>query len=263
MKKKLRYLILASVVTGGAMLSQQAVAEEDAKVAISGNAGILSDYIFRGIPQDDGVGNGGIDLEAMGFYAGTWVADVGDGVEYDLYAGYIHEWDNLYLGAGYTSYQYSDDFDDEYNEVNFYAGGLLGDFNLDLEYTSGEYNGSFCSDEKVLTKPELTVQAMTPSSDSVDHVVREAEFECVPEGDEYTFLAVTLAYGGAYLTYGDFGDDADDYLGSYFEAGYSMELAGFDLTGAVVHTKDAPIIGTDDDDETEAYISISWGFDVI
>jgi len=228
MKRKLRHLMLASLISGSTvvMLSQQAAAA-DAEVTISGNAGILSDYIFRGIPQDDGVGNGGIDLEVMGFYAGTWIADVGEGIEYDLYAGYVHEWDNFYLGAGYTSYQYSDDFDDEYNEVNFYAGGSSGGFSLDLEYTIGEYNGTFS------------------------------------EGDEYTFLAVTVGYSGAYLTYGDFGDDADDDLGNYFEVGYGMELAGFDVTGAVVHTQDAEIIGTDDDDETKAYVSVSWSFDLI
>ncbi len=56
---------------------------------ITGNAGILSDFIFREIPKDTGVGNGGIDFEYMDFYAGTWIADLGDGIEYDLYGGYV------------------------------------------------------------------------------------------------------------------------------------------------------------------------------
>ena len=79
-----------------------------------------------------GVANGGIDLEAGGFYLGTWIADVGDGIEQDFYTGYVMELPSgLYLGAGFTSYQYSDDFDDEYNEVNLYAGWASDTLSLD------------------------------------------------------------------------------------------------------------------------------------
>lgn len=228
MKKFTSLIGSAAVASSMLVLPATSIADD---AIITGNAGILSDYIFRGIDQDSGVGNGGIDLEYMGFYAGVWIADVGSGsqsgIEYDIYGGYVYEFESgFYLGAGYTTYQYSDNFDSEYNEVNTYAGGSFGDVSLDLEYTIGEYNGDFS------------------------------------DGDEYTFLAVTVGYNGAYLTYGDFGDDADDDLGHYFELGYSMSLAGFDLTGAVVHTDDAEAVYADED-ETQAYVSISWGFDII
>ena len=202
---------------------------------VTGNAGILSDYIFRGIFQDSGVGNGGLDIEYMGFYAGTWLADVGTGIEYDLYAGYIYEFESgFYLGGGYTSYQYSDNFDSEYNEINFYAGGTAGDVSIDLEYSTGEYNSDFLDKDGNI------------------------------EGEDYDFMAATIGYNGAYLTYGDFGDDADDALGNYLELGYTMELGGFEVTGAIVHTMDLNDGSVDgDDEETEAYVSISWGFDVI
>ncbi len=236
--KKLTHL-LGSAAVASSMLVVPATSISDDAI-VTGNAGILSDYIFRGIFQDSGVGNGGLDLEYMGFYLGTWLADVGDGIEYDIYGGYVYEFENgMYLGAGYTTYQYSDGFDDEYNEVNLYAGGSVGDVSLDLEYTTGEYNGEFSDDDGNI------------------------------EGDEYDFIAATIGYNGAYFTYGDFGDDADDALGKYIEVGYTMELGGFEVTGAVVHTMDIEGLDTDsdgnpeDDDETEAYISISWGFDVI
>lgn len=232
MQTKINHLLSASLLTAGMVITPITTSADDA--ILTGNAGILSDYIFRGIPQDTGVGNGGLDLEYAGFYLGTWLADVGDGIEYDLYGGYVYEFENgFYVGAGYTSYQYSDDFDDEYNEINLYTGGSAGDVSLDLEYSIGEYNGDFGDGNGGI------------------------------EGDEYTFLAGTIGYNGAYLTYGDFGDDADDDLGHYFEVGYTMDLAGFEVTGAVVHTSDADNLGTDDDDETEAYVSISWGFDVL
>ena len=51
--------------------------------------------------------------------------------------------------------------------------------------------------------------------------------------------------------------------GNYIEAGYSMELGGFEVTGAVVHTMDSQLVGSDNNNETEAYVAIHWNFDVI
>ena len=197
------------------------------ETTLSGNAGILSDYNYRGIPQDTGVGNGGIDLEIGGFYVGTWIADVDDGVEYDIYGGYVHEFANgMYLGAGYTTYQYSDDFDSEYNEANIYAGWSNDAWSIDLEFSPGEYNGEFS------------------------------------DGDNYDFYAATVGYNGVYLTYGMFDDDAEDDLGNYFELGYGFEVAGFDLNAAIVHTDDAEILG-EDEEETEFIFSLHRSFDIM
>ena len=233
MNKKITSLLGSAVVASSILVAPMSSMADDA--IVTGNAGILSDYIFRGIFQDSGVGNGGLDIEYAGFYAGTWVADVGEGIEYDLYAGHTYEFENgMYLGGGYTSYQYSDGFDSEYNEINLTAGGSAGDVSLDLEYSIGEYNDDFLDKDGNV------------------------------EGEDYTFMAATVGYNGAYLTYGDFGDDADDALGNYLELGYSMEMGGFELTGALVHTMDLNDGSVDgDDEETEAYVSISWGFDVI
>ena len=233
MNKKITSLLGSAAVASSILVAPVTTIADDA--IVTGNAGILSDYIFRGIFQDSGVGNGGLDIEYAGFYAGTWIADVGTGIEYDLYAGYIYEFESgFYLGGGYTSYQYSDNFDSEYNEVNLYAGGSAGDVSLDLEYTTGEYNSDFLDEDGNI------------------------------EGEDYDFIAATIGYNGAYLTYGDFGDDADDALGNYLELGYTMEIGGFEVTGALVHTMDLNDGSVDgDDEETEAYVSISWGFDVI
>ena len=207
-----------------------------AEMSVSMNAGFLSDYIFRGIPQDSGVANGGIDLEFGGLYLGTWIADVGEGIEQDFYAGYTQALPaGLSLGAGFTSYQYSDDFDEEYNEVNVVAGWVGEALSLDLEYTQGEYNGVFTE------------------------IVNGEDLE---KGDEYGFVAATLGYDGAYLTYGDFTKDADESLGNYLELGYTFEVSGFEVTAAVVRT-DADILEADDGDETEAYISIHHSLDLL
>ncbi len=229
MNKKLQTLSLAAVLaTSTAVFATTASAE----TTLSGNAGILSDYIYRGIPQNDSSGNGGVDLEVGGFYLGTWIADVDSGVEYDVYGGYVHEFANgMYLGAGYTTYQYSDNFDAEYNEVNVYAGWSNDVWSVDFEFSPGEYNGEFS------------------------------------DGDNYDFYAATVGWNGVYLTYGRFDDDAEDDLGSYFEFGYGFEVAGFDMTAAVVYT-DADILdgaatSGGDEDETQAYVGIHRSFDIM
>ena len=56
---------------------------------MSANAGIVSDYVFRGIFQEDSAPYGGFDYgHESGFYAGVWGSDVGLGLEVDLYFGY-------------------------------------------------------------------------------------------------------------------------------------------------------------------------------
>ena len=37
---------------------------------------MMSDYVFRGIPQSSSSAYGGVDFESGGFYLGTWFADL-------------------------------------------------------------------------------------------------------------------------------------------------------------------------------------------
>ena len=56
---------------------------------VSANFGMVSDYLYRGIYQAGSSASAGIDYESEnGFYIGTWGADVGTGIETDLYLGY-------------------------------------------------------------------------------------------------------------------------------------------------------------------------------
>ena len=91
-------------------------------VELSANTGFNSDYIYRGIPQEKSSLFGGLDLEAGGFYLGTWGADVGDGLEIDYYGGYGFKVGDFNFGVGGTIYTYTGDFDDIYKEVNLSAG---------------------------------------------------------------------------------------------------------------------------------------------
>lgn len=103
----------------------------------SANIGMVSEYVFRGIYQTESSAYAGLDYEDSGFYAGTWWADVGDGLEQDLYLGYGGGDGDFSWGVGYTGYFYSDDFDDTYHEINLGVG--YGIFSLDVAV--GEWDG--------------------------------------------------------------------------------------------------------------------------
>lgn len=88
----------------------------------SGNIGWASDYFYRGIFQARSSASGGIDYTQGGFYAGTWAADVANGLEVDGYFGFTKEIANFNYGVGFTGYYYTGDFDDTYEEINLSAG---------------------------------------------------------------------------------------------------------------------------------------------
>jgi len=123
------------------LLAALGLAASSAAVAgdFSANVGMMSDYIFRGIKQSDASAYAGLDYEhESGFYVGTWGADVGVGMEYDLYAGYGGSIGDFSYGIGATGYFYTDDFDETYQEINLTAG--YGIFSL--EYSFGMYDSS-------------------------------------------------------------------------------------------------------------------------
>jgi uncharacterized protein (TIGR02001 family) len=113
-----------------AALSSQAQADWTA------NIGFASEYYYRGIFQESTSANGGLDFASGGFYAGTWAADVGDGLEVDGYFGYGFDVGDVNLSVGYTGYFYTGDFDDTYQEINLgTAFGLLS-----LDVAIGQYD---------------------------------------------------------------------------------------------------------------------------
>ena len=92
------------------------------------NAGVVSDYVFRGLSQTDGRAalQGGVDADLGGFYAGAWASNVdfGDGTdaEVDLYGGYRTQAAGYDLDFGVAGYGYVGAPDGaDYNYVEFMA----------------------------------------------------------------------------------------------------------------------------------------------
>jgi len=190
----------------------------------SANIGWASDYYFRGILQSPTSPSGGIDYESNGFYAGTWAADVYDGLEVDGYFGYGGESGDFSYGIGYTGYFYTGDFDETYQEINLSAGfGILS-----VDVAVGEYDGDFVDDDIKAGKQQ-----------------------------DYIYYALTVEKNGFYGKVAGFGQDAE---GSYFEAGYGTTVADIDLgLSLLIADKDLSI--TDDTNETLIF-TIGKSFDL-
>ena len=155
--------ILQRTALLGSLLTFSAAANAD----FSANVGFASEYYYRGFFQKSSSASAGLDYEAGGFYLGTWAADVGDGLEVDVYGGYGADIGSLNLSVGFTGYYYTGDFDDTYQEINLGAG--LGGFSLDVAV--GEY-------------------------DNFDGPTQD-----------YTFASLTYELNGFYGKYGDFSQD--------------------------------------------------------
>ena len=156
------------------LIASAGLSATQANADVSYNIGYASEYYFRGILQKESSGSAGIDFEQGGLYLGTWAADVGDGLEVDLYGGYGIETESGFSASvGFTGYYYTGDFDDTYEEINLGVGyGMVS-----LGYSIGEWDGFG-----------------NPS--------------------DYSFLETTVETEvGIYAKYASFGKDADgDYI---------------------------------------------------
>lgn len=207
MKKLLLSIVLISTLATCTFVSTSASAVE----GLSANAAVVSQYFFRGIAQTSTASaSAGVDYEIGKFSVGTWAIDVQDGIEVDFYGSYGLELGKFSLSAGFTSYQYTGDFDSAYNEVNLGLSYSL----FSLTYNVGQH------DEDIALG--------------------------IDESD-YDFLSLTAEYQGFYATYGTWGKDFD---GDYLEVGYGTEVSGFDLGIALIVNAPELDLETVDGDET-------------
>lgn len=148
-------IVLATAVTS-------VLASGVASAEFTGNAGIFSNYIWRGVTQtnDQAAGQGGLDWgHDSGLYVGTWLSNVdfsgdygngyeaGFGYEMDVYAGFSGEAGGLGYDVGVLSYQYP--ITPEYNFTEAYVSGTMSIVTIGLSYTvdaaSGNDGGKFDS----------------------------------------------------------------------------------------------------------------------
>lgn len=225
MKKSLSSVISLSLLASGVFATSAIATTASAEVAF--NAGVMSQYIFRGAVQRDSTSlMGGADYtHESGLYAGTWLAQVGtenssnfawagydgtntsssNGWEVDFYGGMKKEFSGVTLGGGFTSYQYTNKtnkagnkgFDSAYNELNFSAA-----------------YGPFTA------------------------TVNPGYHEGVGAGKDanYVFSSLKAELSGFYGLLGHWEYDKNGLDGDYQQVGYKISLGGIDLDAAIVHS---------------------------
>jgi len=188
---------------------------------ISANIVFNSEYIYRGLPQRTSSAFGGLDIEAGGFYLGTWAADVGDGAEIDYYGGYGFEAGEFGFSIGGTLYTYTGGFDDQYLEINLGASWKW----LSLDMASGEYDN--------IGGPKL----------------------------DYRFYSLTVSHSGFYGKYGTFEEDFDGrYFEAGYGGSFSLDDKDlFDYGLTVIHS-DSTLLGGESDTHFVLTLSRAFDF---
>jgi len=214
--KNVKALTLGAAIAS-ALVSGTAMAD------LSGNIGIGSNYLWRGVTQnaDEAAISGGIDYShASGAYVGTWVSNLNDGAyEHDVYFGYGADAGDISYDVGYIAYLYPLDTSAtgaDFSEV--YVGLGYGNFGLNVA---------------------LTVDTDWGGDDSDMYVSATGEFE-VKEG-----LALGVLVGNY-----NFDDAAsEDYTH------WQLSLSKDDFTFALDKNDQTPSVGGTEDDMR---VTVSW-----
>lgn len=191
--------------------------------------------------------SGNLGIMSDYFYRGIFQSDSVANGGLDLETG------GFYLGT------WAADVDDGL-EVDVYGGyghDFEGGFSAGIGFTGYYYTGEFDD-----TYQELNL-SVGWNFLSVNYAIGEYDNFDGPKQD-YDFLTVGAEYNGLYALFGTFGDD---FSGDYWELGYGMEVAGFDITGSII-INDKELSGTVDSngnpDSDESFVlSISKSIDIM
>ena len=201
----------------------EAVADESSS-AVSYNIGYMSEYWYRGYYMSESSVSFGADAEMGNFYVGTWWADVDDGVEYDIYGGYNFELMGVPMYAGFTGYYYSDNFDDDYQEINI--GADMGFMSIDAA-VDGEY-----------------------------------QLDAGDQGYQHYTITVPLSFVGLPIDYQYQTWTGEAITGHNHELHYGMTVSGVDvglMVGRNIDTSHASGL-EDNDDSTYANFTLGYSF---
>ncbi|GAA5443585.1 hypothetical protein Misp06_01762 [Microbulbifer sp. NBRC 101763] len=213
---------IATVFSGAALalaISNISFAEQS-DPSFSVNAGLVSDYKFRGISQSDGrpVIQAGMDLDVgNGFYLGTWASQVdfdygSDETDYeqDFYGGYSTEInESISYDIGYIYYAYhGSGRDEDYQEI--YGSLTFSDLTLGFAYSD-----DYWADSGNFYYPYAGYSFSLPSDFSLDLHVGLNLFDeeiFLYESDSYIDYSATLSknFGGLTLSAAFVGTDVSD-----------------------------------------------------
>jgi uncharacterized protein (TIGR02001 family) len=144
---------LAAVAAAALCFASFARAADDSDWSITGNAGLYSDYRFRGISQTNKkpAFQGGYDVaHKSGFYVGNWNSNVdsafynGANLEMDFYGGYKPTFGDIALDVGILYYYYPGSGANNTNKIDnteIYLGGTWGPVSLKYSHATSDFFG--------------------------------------------------------------------------------------------------------------------------
>ena len=195
-----------------AVAAAPALAQE---VVVTGNVALATDYTFRGVSQTDEspAVQGGLDLTAGSFYAGTWASNInfgtgGANLELDVYGGYKTAIGAVNLDFGVIGYLYPGASDDA-AELDYWEGYVKPSIALSDQFTLGG---------AIYYSPEFTGE----SGDGWYYEINGA-FVLSPS------FSLSGAVGMQTVDTSGFFAGEDDYTTYNFGGTYSALGLGFDL----------------------------------
>ena len=192
--------MVASAQTAPADAKPAEAKPEEAKApyAFTGNFGVFSQYIFRGMTQTNGkpAAQGGFDFaHESGFYAGTWMSNISWPKEnFSIHPGGANP--NVILGT----YESGGSL-----EMDFYGGykwNLPNDFTVDVGTLYYYYPGAVSSFYNAQAKTVLTTFGGAPKLDTWE----------VYTGASWKWASIKYSYSVLDHTFGALGSRGTGYL---------------------------------------------------
>jgi len=203
---------LKAIALGAAVAA--ALTSGVASAEVTANAGIFSNYIWRGVTQtsDAAAGQGGVDWGAGGFYAGTWLSNVdfdgtaSSGYEMDVYGGFAGEAGSFGYDLGVITYQYpTDPVNSNFTEV--YATGSIVGITAGIWYTVDKATG------------------LTDPNGNDDDIYLYGAYDFTAKDIDYSL------YIGNYSIDADSNADYTHYGASIGKGGFSLAVDKNDIEG--------------------------------
>jgi uncharacterized protein (TIGR02001 family) len=208
-------------------IGSASVRAEDSPHQFSGNIGLFTDYLYRGISQtsEKAAVQGGMDYShaTSGFYVGTWASNVdfAEDLEIDVYGGLSGELDGgLSWDVGGLYYIYpSSDAQPEENFFEVYAstgytfpGALEPSVGIGIAY-SPDFFGEDGDGVYINGSLDLSLPHGFGLSFYVGHQDVEGDQTTGPEGFNYTHYSIGISKSLGPLSLSASWNDADDDCG--------------------------------------------------
>lgn len=244
MKNSIRPIALATAFS----IASMAAAIAPAQAELTGNIGVFSQYVLRGItnaPENDGAAiQGGIDwAHDSGFYLGYWGSNLGysdsdgTGFENDFYGGWGGSMDNFSWDLGLIYYYYLNI--DDANAPELYGSVGFGPVSLGAKYLMDDIVWGNQGDIYWTLSGDMDIGAGFNLGGVLGYYTYEKDGEYIPEVAEaessaFRHFDVTLSHpigntgADANFTY-IFGGD-DRFGGEQDDAMVFSVTYGFDIT---------------------------------